>query len=430
MKIGTGSEIFEQRRAEESKKELSQVRTRLETAIKRVTAVFDSRSRVGRVTVDTTGVVMEANLEAAEFTGTNQSELIGKELAARVAQADRQMFRKRILEIRSGRTRTSAFEPFEFEIVAPSGATRQLRAVGMEKTPAEAGDEQVSLSFVDVSESRALGVELGVIRDKIEHQVIVDGRLEKYQQKLRSMASQLSLTEERERRRISTNLHDRISQNLVFANMQLGVLGNSELDPGAADLVKKIRSTITAAIHNTRDIMSELSPPILHEQPLETALEWLAEHAKRAYGLPVAFEAPRGADEGADLQVPEEVQVVIFRGVQELLLNCYRYAAAGEVRVELRRTNDELCIEVEDNGAGFPRGGAEDRSGFGLFLLGERMKSLGGSLDIRSRPGAGTCVTMRLPDPARRSAADDPEDSRESGLPEIESAARAPWRHQ
>ncbi len=430
MNIGTGREIREQLHTEWSEKELSQVQTRLETAIKRVSALLDSRSRVGRVTVDASGVVIEANLEASEITGTNQSELIGKELAKRVAEAEQDGFRARIRDTQVGQVESRSFIPFEFEVIAPSGSTRGLRAVGLERSATQTDAPAVTLSFVDVSESRALGAELGIIRDKIEHQAVVDRRLERYQQKLRSMASRLSLTEERERRRISTDLHDRISQNLVFANMQLGVLSNSELNPGAADLVRKIRSTITDAIHNTRDIMSELSPPILHEQPLETALEWLTEHAGRAYGLPVRFEASHDAEEQADRPLPEHVRVVIFRGVQELLLNCYRHSGAGSVRVDQRRMDGELCITVEDNGRGFPRGGTEDRSGFGLFLLGEQMKSLGGSLDVRSRPGAGTSVTMRLPDTAQREPTDNAEDPHESGLREIESAARTPWRHQ
>ncbi|WP_455383026.1 histidine kinase [Salinispira pacifica] len=433
MKIGTSSEILEQLRAEESGKELYQVQNRLESAIQRVAAVLESRSRVGRITLDAGGVVIAANLEAAEIAGANQSDLIGEELALHVCEEDRPLFERNVDRTRGDASSAqSGFHPFEFEFAAAPAEKRQVRVTGMQREDDGRRPGTVTLTFVDVSESRALGAELGLIRDKIEEQVLVDRQLGRYQEKLRSMASRLSLTEERERRRIATDLHDRISQNLVFANMQLGVLANSNLDAKSASLLQSIRTTVTEAIHNTRNITSELSPPILHEQPLETALEWLAEHATRSYGLQVEFTSlTLAADRQPESSLGDDVRVVLFRGVQELLLNCHRHAQAQSAHLRLMRAADELRVEVEDDGTGFPRGGGEDRGGFGLFLLGERLKSIGGSLGIRSRPGDGTCVTMQVPTVAASGASPDASSrDRKTEKHDTGHAAQDPWRNR
>jgi len=338
--------------------------------------------RVGRMTLDPRGFVTDANLEAAEIAGMNQSDLIGHQFPLLIEWAGRMG------------------EPFDFTFDPSTGVRRHLRVVGTNLPDSTAATHSpVTISFVDLSENREIRNELESIRDGIRQREKTETEIEQYQNRLRSIASQQSLTEERERRRIATELHDRISQNLVSANIQLSVLIDSELGEADSQQIRHVRSVLTEAIHNTRSITSELSPPVLYEQPLGTALEWLAEQASRNYHLKIDFRiTANDAEEGRGTGLPDDVQVVLFRGTQELLRNCHLHAHARKVEVRMIRSEAGLRVDVIDDGIGFAPGEPAEDRGNGLFLLGERMKQMGGSLSIRSGPGEGTCITMLAPD--------------------------------
>lgn len=212
-----------------------------------------------------------------------------------------------------------------------------------------------------------------------------------YQQQLQSLAAELSLSEERERRRIASNLHDRIGQTLAFARLKLGTLAE-RMEPQA---VKELRELIEQAIGDTRSLTVELSPPVVYELGLVAAIEWLARKIQQEQGIRTRFH-----DDGQEKPLDDNFRIVLFQAVRELLVNVVKHAHASHAQVLVRRDADALRIIIEDDGAGFDPGGvAANRDGrsFGLFHIRERLEYLGGRMKIRSEIGRGTRVTLIAP---------------------------------
>lgn len=211
-----------------------------------------------------------------------------------------------------------------------------------------------------------------------------------YQEQLQSLASELSLSEERERRRIATNLHDRIGQALAFARLKLAGLAREQPRLG------EVQELIERAIHDTRSLTVELSPPVLYELGLVAALEWLATGNQQEHGIQTHFQ-----DDGQPKPLDENFRIVLFQAVRELLVNVVKHARATQVRVSVRRDADDLRIVVEDDGAGFDqaslRAKCETIRSFGLFNIRERVEYLGGQVMIQSEPGRGTKVALTAP---------------------------------
>jgi len=221
-------------------------------------------------------------------------------------------------------------------------------------------------------------------------------KIRTYQEQLQSLATELSLTEERERRRLAAVLHDHIAQLLVVAKGKFEKIQESTLYRSVAKPMEEIRRLIEESIRYTRSLVFELSPPILYELGFEPALEWLAEHMQQQYGLAVAVE-----DDGNPKPLDNEARVLLFRAVRELLFNVLKHSQARGARVRMRRAGEHLEVIVEDNGVGFApdkRGGSSGKmEGFGLFSIRERLNYFGGRMEIESTPGEVTRVILSLP---------------------------------
>ncbi|PIU52805.1 MAG: hypothetical protein COS90_09540 [Deltaproteobacteria bacterium CG07_land_8_20_14_0_80_60_11] len=221
-------------------------------------------------------------------------------------------------------------------------------------------------------------------------------KIRTYQEQLQSLASELSLTEERERRRLATVLHDNIAQLLVVAKGKFEKIQESALYRSLAKPMEEIRRLIEESIRYTRSLVFELSPPILYDLGFEPAMEWLAEHMQQQYGLVVSVE-----DDDLPKPLDNEARALLFRAVRELLFNVLKHAQASCARVCMRRAGEHLEIIVEDNGVGFAPdqlGASSGKiEGFGLFSIRERLNYFGGRMEIESTPGEVTRVTLSLP---------------------------------
>lgn len=224
---------------------------------------------------------------------------------------------------------------------------------------------------------------------------------------LQRLTYQLSRVEERERRRLASLLHDDLQQLLVGAQYRLNVLSrrlDSGRDPG--DQVEGLREQLAEAIERSRTLSHELSPPPLRRQTLTEALRWLANRMQHAHGLAVEVAGEvRGGLE------PEDLEILAYRAVQELLFNVVKHAETDRASIELKSDGSVLHIVVRDRGRGFMTPDPNDRhdheAGFGLFSISERASVLGGELAIESAPGEGCTCTLRLPiSPAM---SDDPD---------------------
>ena len=234
------------------------------------------------------------------------------------------------------------------------------------------------------------------LRTEIAEHKRTEKKLLDYQQKLRSLASELTLTEERQRRRIATDLHDSIGQALAISNMKLSAIRTSKSDPEFEKELDDIYGLLKQTIQNTRTLTFELSPPILYELGLESAVEWLTEKFHEQHGIQTNF-----IDDGNPKPLSNDIRIVLFRTVRELLFNIVKHADAKNVTVSMERENSDLRIRITDDGIGFDLSDFDadtgKRAGFGIFSIREQLDFLGGHLEIKSKPGRGTCITLAAP---------------------------------
>ncbi len=235
----------------------------------------------------------------------------------------------------------------------------------------------------------------GTVED-ITEQKKAEKKIQSYQKQLRSLASDLSLAEEQERRRIATMLHDHIGQILAISKIKLGALLQSAANDGFLEQLEEVREHVEQAIQYTRSLTFELSPPILYDLGLESALEWLTEQIKEQHGISCDFET-----DNTPKPVRDEIRIVLFSAVRELLMNVAKHALAKTAKVTIRRVNENIIVHVADNGTGFTVSRMnfylDENKGFGLFSIRERLRHLGGQMDVRSAKGRGTRVILTAP---------------------------------
>jgi signal transduction histidine kinase len=215
------------------------------------------------------------------------------------------------------------------------------------------------------------------------------------QERLRALASDLTLTEQRERRKLAGDLHDYLAQLLVAGRMKLRqAVACVAKEPGTT-LLAELDQIFDESLRYTRTLIADLAPPSLQEFGLSHAFQWLSEHM-RTHGLTVDVQV--GSDR---INLPDDQAILVFQSVRELLLNIVKHADTNRAIVAVATTPTELHITVTDGGQGFdhtavaaPEPGS---SGFGLFSIDERMRAMGGRFEINSTPGHGTRASMILP---------------------------------
>ncbi len=219
-----------------------------------------------------------------------------------------------------------------------------------------------------------------------------DRKIIEYQEKLQRMAFDATVAEERERRRIALDLHDRIGLALAAARMKM-VSACEGTSGEARDAIEQALELVAQTIADTRTLMFDLSPPVLYDLGFREALSWLAEDVEGRHQVHVEImegDAPPPLD--------ETTAAILFRCVRELLMNVVKHSGAGHAQVSLR-TNVRFEIEVTDEGRGFDPETAtrSGGSGFGLFSVREQMSRLRGTLEIAAVPSRGARVTLRVP---------------------------------
>jgi PAS domain S-box-containing protein len=358
-------EIAERRRVE---KALLESESRFRTIIR--------EAAIGIALIDKKGHIIEGNPALLAMLGYSPEELRGLEFTRINPPENAEVNRKIFHQLLAGKQDVCQVE------------TRYIRKDGW------IGWGRQSISFV--RETGGKPQFAIVLFEDITERRESEEKIRTYQKQLQSLASELSLTEEQERRQLATVLHDHIAQLLMVAKAKFEELRESRLRRSLAKPVEEVQGLIEESIRHTRSLIFELSPPILYDLGFEPAIDWLAEHMQQQYGLVVQVE-----DDGQSKDLDNEVRALLFRSVQELLFNVLNHAQASRARVCMRRDGDHLCVAVEDNGAGF----APDKlsapsgkmAGFGLFSIRERLNYFGGRMQIDSIPGQLTSVILTIP---------------------------------
>ena len=259
---------------------------------------------------------------------------------------------------------------------------------------------QVSAAPHHSSTGEVLGL-VGAMQD-INARRRAEAQVRKSRDQLRARAEQLArltlqltLSEQQERLRISRLLHDHLQQDMVAVKFQLAKLASNPL-VAEEDGLAQAKALIDQAIATGRTLNADLNPPLLHQGSFGNALAWLARRFGERHGLQVCMQVEH------DVWFErEELRILLFESVRELLLNVVKHAATSDALVLLDVEQDEqVLVRVEDSGRGFApdSGGADQNMGLGLLAIRERITLLGGTVTIHGGEGVtGTSIVLRVP---------------------------------
>jgi signal transduction histidine kinase len=220
--------------------------------------------------------------------------------------------------------------------------------------------------------------------------------LEDSRSQLRELSAHIQEVQEDERLRIAREVHDELGQSLTAIKMDVSLLKNqfpehsSENGNGFEKRTSSILSLVNSTIKSVQRISAELRPSLLDDLGLAAAIEWQAKQFQERVGVAITVDAQ-------DVAVSREDAIAIFRIYQETLTNITRHAHAQHVDVSLSLTNGEIALEVRDDGVGFDIDDKRETPSLGLIGMRERAALTGGALEIKSAPGSGTSVLLRVP---------------------------------
>jgi two-component system CheB/CheR fusion protein len=260
---------------------------------------------------------------------------------------------------------------YETEMVRPSGEVRNILA---------------SLQYIRIENTDALITAFVDITDRV-----------RAEQQIRSLASELTVTEQAERHRVAQILHDDLQQRIFAIQMQIGFLKDAyeknDLKAFAVDF-PQLETWLAEAIQVTRQLSVDLSPPILHGEGLVEAILWLASQMHEQYGLEIDIKS-----KGKPKQIDEKVRVLVFYAMRELLFNIVKHSGSLAAAVNFEHLEDRLQIVVIDQGRGFDVTEVLNnlKIAHGLLIIRHRLNLLGCKIEVNSQPGKGTEVNIAVP---------------------------------
>jgi PAS domain S-box-containing protein len=339
----------------------------------RFRTIFEG-ANLGIALVDEAGRIIESNPALQRLLGYGANELRQK------------LFTDLIIIEDAGRCHQVFQELVEGKLSAYAVEKRYKRRDGFEAWG------RLSISAVK-SQTGSRHFAIGMVED-ISEQKQAEVEIRNYQEQLRSIAMELSLTEERERRRLATDLHDHVGQILALAQIKLGALRESASASSQTAALDEVRRLIEQTIQYTRSLSFELSPPILYDLGFEAAVEWLGELMQQQHGVKI-----RVHEDMAPKPLGDEIKVLLFQAMRELFLNEIKNGHAKTMRVSIARTGDNLQVQLEDDGTGWelPPGGQAGGHNFGLFSIQERLKHFGGKVTVEYEPDRGSNITLVMP---------------------------------
>ncbi len=283
--------------------------------------------------------------------------------------------------------------------VLKTGISRQDEVVAHTKTGE--GIFDMTTEALRDQEGRIIGVICAAVditgRKQIEKEILsahdqLELKVRERTAKLRTLALELTQAEQKERRRIAHILHEDLQQHLVAMQYKLQELQAEQKTGPISNTSRWLLGEITQTIQISRDLTSQLRPPVLYEFGLRPALDWLARDIHSRFGFKAAIKGLHTFKLESD-----EMSIFAFEAVRELLMNAIKHSGVKTASLSISRGGtSSIVIEVRDRGTGFNLNKMTPGR-FGLFSLRERADAVGGNLQITSRRGHGTTATLTLP---------------------------------
>jgi signal transduction histidine kinase len=237
-----------------------------------------------------------------------------------------------------------------------------------------------------------------VIRESNERKRLIE-QLEAAQRNLATMERHAGILQERQR--LAQEIHDTLAQGFTSIVMQLEAADQALPDENDNEAARKrllqARETARLSLGEARRLVQALRPEPLEGASLPEALQRVAQHWQEETNLPVSFSIT-----GSPIPLPPEVEVTLLRLMQEGLANIRKYAQAHQATITLSYMEDQVALDVHDDGQGFDPAilslpPSQSRGGFGLQTLRERLAQLSGQLIVESSPGGGTTLAAQIP---------------------------------
>ena len=220
-------------------------------------------------------------------------------------------------------------------------------------------------------------------------------QIKNYQKKLKSLNTEITLVEERERRRIAENLHDSLGQTLSLAFIKLSSIMDENYSSNVKGIITETSMLLNKAILESRILTYDLSPPILYELGLIPAFKWKLEQIEEKHGIKTIISG-----ENQQIDIQKEFRIFIYRIVCELFANVIKHANAKSIELEIYKEKKMYYIIVREDGVGFKKNlnnKVTAKGGFGLMSITERIDSIKGSFEIVSILGKGTQAKIVIP---------------------------------
>jgi PAS domain S-box-containing protein len=353
---------------EERTRELAQANEQIRQARDMFFTLFHSNPIPTSLTKVENGTFLNVNEAYLEFAGVQRDQLLGRSAPEMGLPVDASIRPRIIEQLRD----LGIIENLELQVRRASGeistVLSSIQLINLDET------EALLLAFIDITE-----------RVKAEQQI-------------RSLAYDLTMAEQEERRRISQILHDDLQQRIFAIKMQISSLSEAyqQGDREAAEVdFAQLQTWLDESISVTRNLSIDLSPAILNGEGLTDALIWLSAQMQDQYGLHVALHS-----DGIRGRYEDSLRILIFQAVREILFNIVKHANTSEATISMSRASGHTRLTIRDDGVGFDaqavlRG---SKTAGGLLNLQHRLNLVGCTIQIHSQPNAqGTQVIIDIP---------------------------------